>query len=97
MSVGPPGAPVNGAAGASSPMPFDLWTVLEALKQRWLWVFLVGCLGAAAGFFAAFKHWKTTYTANLELVRYDSPNARELTGDRQLARTYERHFKWHNL
>jgi len=83
LSRGPTDA--NGDSPEPSTNPVDLWTVIGAVKQRWWWLLLAAGVGATLALGAGRKVWKSTYTATVELVRYDSPNARELSGDHQIA------------
>jgi protein involved in polysaccharide export with SLBB domain/capsular polysaccharide biosynthesis protein len=75
----------NGSGSEPPPVPFNVWTIAGALRQRWWWLLLASLLGAALGGAAGWIRWKTTYIASVDLVRYDSPLARELNTERQYA------------
>jgi protein involved in polysaccharide export with SLBB domain/capsular polysaccharide biosynthesis protein len=61
----------------------DPWSLVEMLVKRWPWLLGAGILLAAAGLFGALSVCKTTYTAPVELIRFESPNVEEVFRPRQ--------------
>src|SRR5258706_511531 len=63
----------------------DLWPFIEALGLRWRWLAIGGAGMGLFGFLCGLVFWKSSYTAPVQLVRYDSPSAAEVFGFRPAA------------
>lgn len=81
----------NGAAtarvarsGAAEPS-VDFWSFAEILLLRWRWPVLAGVILAAMGLAFGLWHWKSSYTAPAQLISYNSPNATEIFGEREVS------------
>src|SRR6266540_3629618 len=66
---------VPGRGGRSSSVA---WDFIELLARRWVWLFLGGVSLAWAGWFAGLRLMQTSFTAQAQLIYYESPNAAEV-------------------
>jgi capsular polysaccharide biosynthesis protein len=74
----------NGTPGAAHrPQPVDPWVIAEAVVKRWYWLVLGGAVGAVAAVALGEMLWRTSYTANVRLVRQELPAAAEGIRERQ--------------
>src|SRR5258708_7313205 len=73
---------LNGSARSNAG---ELVPLLEVVLRRWRWLLTGGVLLGMAGAAAGLIFGKTTYTAPIQLIRYDSPNAEQVFGARQAA------------
>jgi protein involved in polysaccharide export with SLBB domain/capsular polysaccharide biosynthesis protein len=55
----------------AGPAPINAWCVAEILMHRWYWLLLSGCALAGLAAAAGLWHWKKTYTAVAQLMRYE--------------------------
>jgi protein involved in polysaccharide export with SLBB domain/capsular polysaccharide biosynthesis protein len=79
-----PGAP--DPQPAPGPLkPADFWPFAQALGRRWPWLLIGTIAMGLAGFYAGLSLWTSTYTATVNLVRHESPNATELVSFPQIA------------
>ncbi len=60
-----------------------MWDLIELFSHRWGWLLLGGLVLAAGGCAAGLRFWRTSYTAQAQLVYYESPNATEVFHPRQ--------------
>ena len=63
----------------------DVLPLLETVLRRWRWLVIGGAALGILGFTTGIIFWKNSYTAPAQLLRYDSPNAAEIFGNRQAA------------
>ena len=63
----------------------ELLLLLETILRRWRWLLAGGVALAALGFAFGMMYWQSSYTAPAQLIRYDSPNAEQVFGPRQVA------------
>ena len=56
-------------------MPFDPWRLVEALRLRWFWLVAGGCGLAMLGFLFGLTTSHAMFTATVQLVRNEGPNA----------------------
>jgi protein involved in polysaccharide export with SLBB domain/capsular polysaccharide biosynthesis protein len=75
----------NGASLKGEAKPVDVLALVEVLLHRWRWLLIGGVALCFIGIVAGLIFWKTSYTAPAQLIRYDSPNAAEVFGQRQAA------------
>ncbi|HWW03068.1 MAG TPA: hypothetical protein VNZ64_25430 [Candidatus Acidoferrum sp.] len=71
--------------GGTDSLP-DYWSFAEMLLlRRWFWLVTGAALLGLLGFAAGLHLWKSTYTAPAQLIVYNSPNAAEIFGERQIS------------
>lgn len=71
-------------SGETAAPSVEVWPLAEAVLRRWRWLVLGGSLLAVAGFFLGSAVWKPHFSVSAQLIRYDSPNAQEVFGYRQV-------------
>ena len=71
-------------SGKTAAPSVELWPLAEAVLRRWRWLLLGGVLLALGGFLLGWAMWKPHYSVSAQLIRYDSPNAQEVFGFRQV-------------
>lgn len=64
---------------------FDFLPLGRAVLKQWYWIVLSALLLGVVGAYLAVRHWKPSYTATAELMRFETPNNTELYKPRQLA------------
>ena len=87
------GAPIHNGAPASraprngmpEPPAVDFWSFAEILLRHWRWPTIAGAALAVAGLLFGLLHWKSTYTAPAQVMSYNSPNATEIFGEREVS------------
>jgi len=67
------------------PAAFSPWPLFERLIAQWHWLLLGGCAAAVLGLLTGIALWQTRYTANAQLLRFETPNNSEYFKPRQLS------------
>ena len=80
----PPDGP-SYAGNGHAPMPFSPWPLVEMLVRNWPWLLTGACGVAGLAFLAGLGLWETRYTANAQLLRFDTPNNSAYFKPRQLS------------
>lgn len=75
----------NGSSQATASIPFDAWSMLDFWRRRWYWLAAWTVILGAAGAFAAYRIWGTTYTATAELVHLQPTSVDDSYHPRDLA------------
>ena len=75
----------NGLNGHSRAPKLDAWVILDMLSQRWMWLVVGFLLGAAGLGYVGHKLIKPKFTAVAQLLRYETPGAREFFNTAQLS------------
>src|SRR6185503_4671449 len=63
--------------GHSRPPVFGFWVALDMLVHRWAWLALGALVGTGAFFLLASHFIKPKFTASAQLIRYESPAAKD--------------------
>src|SRR5690348_1526189 len=71
--------------GVSPPTSGDVLSFVEIFLRRWRWLLIGGVVSGLMGFAGGLFLWRNSFTAPAQLIRYDSPNAVEVFGNRQAA------------
>ena len=84
QDTGPNGGRPHRAENGAGNLAVDPWTLTEAVLRRWYWIFLVVGVLAGAAYYIAEQRWHNTYTASVQLIRFEMPNSTEFYKPRQL-------------
>src|SRR6185369_7627669 len=79
-----PGGPGSEVEAAAPPL-IEPWAFADTLLRRWPWMIWGGLVLAALAIWGGLALWHTSYTASAQLIRYDSPNVTEVSGDRPMS------------
>lgn len=63
------------AGAKGTKLPFDPLRLIDALVRSWLFIGIAGAVCALAGMGAAMHHFRDAYSASLQLIRQEPPNA----------------------
>src|SRR6266850_1827861 len=58
-------------------LTIDPVTLAEAVLRRWYWLLLAALFVGASAYFVTHHLWRDTYTASVQLMRFDTPNSTE--------------------
>lgn len=82
---GTSGGGTNRNATAANPPAMDFWPFAETLLLHWRWPVVAATMLTLGGLAFGLWHWQSTYTAPAQLVAYNSPNATEIFGGREIS------------
>lgn len=67
----------NGSTRAYASAGVDAWTFVDILTRRWHWMFLSGCVLAAAAVFLGLRLWHSSYSVTAQLIRVENEHLTE--------------------
>src|SRR3954468_7668534 len=78
----------NGRSGSGQTNPFGLsidpLALGEAVLRRWYWLLLAGLFVGASVYVVTHHFWRDSYTASVQLMRFENLNSTEFYKPRQL-------------